>query len=74
MVSAIAGQGHLDRGDGVCRHLTDDNLCAIYETRPKECRIDQTCPPVMEMSEWFRRNEDACGRLHLIVYGTPIPR
>jgi Fe-S-cluster containining protein len=28
----------LDRGDGVCRHLTDGNLCRIFATRPRECR------------------------------------
>ena len=31
---------HLDRGDGICRHLnTSSNLCGIYETRPKICRV-----------------------------------
>ena len=26
-----------DRGDGVCRYLTDDNLCSIYDNRPELC-------------------------------------
>jgi Fe-S-cluster containining protein len=26
-----------NRGDGVCKHLTSDNLCSIYETRPEIC-------------------------------------
>lgn len=30
----------LDRGDGVCIHLRDDNTCDIYDTRPDYCRID----------------------------------
>ena len=29
-----------DRGDGVCEHLTEDNLCNIYETRPEICKVD----------------------------------
>ena len=27
----------LDRGDGVCKHLTEENLCEIYSTRPPLC-------------------------------------
>ena len=26
-----------DRGDGVCKHLTADNLCEIYSERPPLC-------------------------------------
>lgn len=26
-----------DRGDGVCKYLTEDNLCSIYDNRPKIC-------------------------------------
>jgi Fe-S-cluster containining protein len=28
------------RGDGACKHLTVDNRCSIYDTRPAECRIN----------------------------------
>ncbi|GGZ88868.1 hypothetical protein GCM10007161_20470 [Ignatzschineria indica] len=31
---------HLDRGDGVCKHLTKENRCEIYETRPEICNIE----------------------------------
>lgn len=30
-----------DRGDGVCIHLTPDNLCDIYEHRPLVCNVDK---------------------------------
>jgi Fe-S-cluster containining protein len=30
---------HMDRGDGVCKNLLEDNTCAIYEKRPRECRL-----------------------------------
>lgn len=26
-----------DRGDLVCKHLTEDNLCSIYDKRPAIC-------------------------------------
>lgn len=31
----------LDRGDGVCKFLTD-NLCSIYDKRPLLCRVDES--------------------------------
>jgi len=72
LVARAPETAHLDRGDGICRHLTDDNRCSIYDKRPTACRVDAMCPPALEMSEWYRRNVDACGRLHLEVYGTPM--
>lgn len=30
-----------DRGDGVCCHLTDENLCDIYKTRPEVCSVER---------------------------------
>ncbi|HHC6667723.1 TPA: YkgJ family cysteine cluster protein [Vibrio parahaemolyticus] len=31
----------LDRGDGICRHLNEDNKhCNIYESRPDICRVE----------------------------------
>lgn len=33
-----------DRGDGVCKHLTEKNECAIYDTRPMVCRVDTSRP------------------------------
>jgi len=32
---------HFDRGDGVCKHLTEDNLCSIYDHRPFVCNVDE---------------------------------
>ena len=31
----------LDRGDGVCKFLQEDNLCSIYSNRPDKCNIDK---------------------------------
>lgn len=32
---------HFDRGDGVCVHLTADNLCDIYDNRPEVCSVER---------------------------------
>lgn len=32
---------HFDRGDGVCVHLTSDNLCDIYDNRPEVCSVER---------------------------------
>lgn len=32
---------HFDRGDGVCVHLTPENLCDIYEGRPEVCSVER---------------------------------
>lgn len=66
---------HLDRGDGACKHLVEqangEHACAIYATRPKQCRVDENVPPAMALAEWQRRNEAACAVLRLNVYGGP---
>ena len=36
-VDLIAEMSGFNRGDGVCKHLTTDNLCAIYPERPPLC-------------------------------------
>lgn len=41
MIGDVPQLKAFDRGDGVCRHLTDANLCAIYETRPEICNVDR---------------------------------
>lgn len=72
VVGAIPEMHAYDRGDGACRHLTDENACAIYEERPALCRVDVSCPPVLQLAEWWKRNEEACGRLRLKVFGQPM--
>ena len=57
----------LDRGDGVCRHLdTDSNLCQIYETRPKICRVSEMFSAFEEQLTWpeyVALNQQACADL-----------
>jgi Fe-S-cluster containining protein len=58
----------LDRGDGVCRHLSDaDNQCKIYETRPVQCRMDALYDRVyatrMSREAYYARSVAACQSL-----------
>lgn len=51
-------------GTGVCIHLRQDNLCAIYNKRPIWCKVDeyydQVLSSTMTREEWYRLNEKAC--------------
>lgn len=57
----------LDRGDGVCKYLTTDNLCAIYADRPIFCNIDayydRYLSDKMSREEFHELNRAACERL-----------
>ncbi len=54
----MAGLTHpeLDRGDGACINLTEDNLCSIYEDRPDFCRLNPE-RPVEEQTKWCKLME-----------------
>ena len=57
----------LDRGDGVCRHLdVNANLCLIYETRPKICRVSDMYAAFQDQLSWtayVALNQQACREL-----------
>ena len=57
----------LDRGDGVCRHLdVNTNLCQIYETRPKICRVSDMFGAFEDRLTWgeyVALNQQACREL-----------
>lgn len=40
-VDLVAQMQSFNRGDGVCKYLTADNLCAIYAERPPLCNGEQ---------------------------------
>ena len=56
----------LDRGDGVCRYLVG-NLCSIYRSRPRLCRIDESYDSFfkdfMTREEFYRANLRVCSEL-----------
>jgi Fe-S-cluster containining protein len=49
--------------DGSCLHLTEDNLCAIYETRPKYCRVDESLPKGWHPVRWQMFNASMCNQM-----------
>jgi Fe-S-cluster containining protein len=51
------------RPDGACIHLTADNRCAIYETRPAVCRVAESRPARMTVELWHALNARACAQL-----------
>lgn len=63
-VGQFAYMHEYDRGDGVCKHLTDDNLCAIYDSRPDICNTDKMYERVfaskMSREDFDKMNMDAC--------------
>jgi uncharacterized protein len=75
VVGGVPELAHLDRGDGACKHLVgtagEEHSCAIYEDRPRLCRVDESIPSTLTVAEWRRRNETACRVLRLNVYGGP---
>ena len=59
-----------DPGNGVCIHLTEDNLCAIYEQRPDICNVETMYQlhfqNIMTREVYDRMNLEGCRRLQKI--------
>ncbi len=68
-IGGITAMAHFDRGDGTCKHLTENNQCSIYDTRPAMCRVDEGRPKQFDVATWHRMNKQACDVLRLKVYG-----
>lgn len=60
----ISKSPNLDRGDGVCRYLNNDNTCSIYEERPDICRVDdmyeQYFSDVYSREEYYKITHECC--------------
>ena len=54
-------------GDGICIHLSDDNLCKIYSTRPDICNVEKMYElyyvNIMSKAEYERKNLEGCKAL-----------
>ncbi len=59
-----------NRGDGACVHLTDENLCAIFDDRPDICRADymhkqiQKTYPHVDKYEYYVKATKVC---HMLI-------
>lgn len=53
-----------DMGNGVCIHLTEDNLCDIYSSRPDICNVEKMFDTkyryLMSKEEYDHLNEEGC--------------
>ena len=60
----------LDRGDGVCKHLTAENLCDIYKERPIFCNVEayyeKFLSDTISREKYFKMNYEACEGLKKI--------
>ncbi|TKX30868.1 YkgJ family cysteine cluster protein [Campylobacter aviculae] len=41
--------------NGICVHLKEDNTCAIYDTRPMICKIDEIYQKYF--SQYYKKND-----------------
>ena len=66
MLAYVPQLAAFDRGDGACRHLTNDNLCEIYDSRPDICNVEKMYPAFaseMSKDEYYQRMTESC--IHL---------
>lgn len=66
MVGRIPGFPEGVKQDGSCEHLTENNECKIYETRPLVCRIDDQdfkAHGFPTREAWYEANYKACDSL-----------
>ena len=65
-VDLVPGMELYNRGDGVCKHLQDDNLCAIYEKRPDLCNgqyVYKTYYSDMTVTEYHKMIARYCEKI-----------
>lgn len=65
-VDKVPEASSLDRGDGVCKYLTDKNLCSIYNSRPNLCRgeyLYHTKFSGMSVDEYYAMMYELCKKL-----------
>ncbi len=66
-VHLLPGYEFLNRGDGVCRYLTADNHCSIYDHRPDVCNIDRLYESKvagkMTREQFYELNYAVCNEL-----------
>lgn len=56
----------LDRGDGICLFLSDDNKCQIYDKRPLICNTDAVYERYfshLPREEYDKLNKSSCDKL-----------
>ena len=60
MRDMFAEEGIEINDDGSCEHLTSDNRCRIYESRPSFCRVGNAKPSDMPIEEYWIATARIC--------------
>ncbi|MGF6989786.1 Fe-S-cluster containining protein [Lachnospiraceae bacterium PM6-15] len=63
-IDMISELSKYDSGNGRCKYLTEDNLCAIYADRPEICNVDtmyeKNFSSEMTKQEFYDKNLRGC--------------
>lgn len=63
-IDKIPELAEFHKGDGVCIHLSDDNLCDIYPIRPDICNVEKmfelNYKAMMSKEEYEKMNMEGC--------------
>lgn len=66
-VGIVPGFERMAMPDGSCMFLTPDNLCEIYDRRPKICNVATVYHELYEgrisEEEFYRMTQEACEKL-----------
>lgn len=66
-ISGIPELSCFDNGNGICIHLSEDNLCNIYSNRPVWCNVMQLYAEkyadIMSEEAWIALNQQSCLQL-----------
>lgn len=66
-INRIPELKEFDSGNGVCIHLTDDNLCEIYSERPDVCNVqvmyEKKYKHLMSQEDYDKMNMQGCALL-----------
>ena len=58
---------NFDRGDGVCKFLSEKNLCKIYKNRPDFCNVEvgykKYFSEKWSWEEFLKKNYESCEEL-----------
>lgn len=69
-VDLVDELAYLDRGDGVCKNLTDENLCRIYAERPPLCNgkyLYENFFPNMTVAEFHEMIAALCKEIAKVI-------
>ncbi len=71
-IGHIASLKKFDCGNGVCKNLSNTNLCKIYNQRPLICKIDELYNKFfskhINKQTFYQKNMDACNVLQKNSY------